>query len=273
MLFDIEYARKTGCNLIRKHVKVEPLRWYYHCDRLGMIVWQDMPNGGLIDGEVIATLALGFGYRRNDTRRLKRFGRASQANRAEFMAELQGMIDHLYNAACIAVWTPFNESWGQFQANEVAKWVKSYDPTRLVEHASGWFDQGGGDFQSRHVYMKKVKRPRQDGRAFALSEFGGYSLKVPGHVWNEDKKFGYRSYDISEALTEAYLRLLDTEVKPLIPQGLAAAIYTQTSDVEIEINGYLTYDRKVEKMDAEVLRIVHAELIGKGDAVNGPATG
>ncbi len=262
MLFDIEYARKTGCNLIRKHVKVEPLRWYYHCDRLGMIVWQDMPNGGLIDGEVIATLALGFGYQRNDTRRLKRFGRAKQANRAEFMAELQGMIDHLYNAACIAVWAPFNESWGQFQANEVAKWVKSYDPTRLVEHASGWFDQGGGDFQSRHVYMKKVKRPKQDGRAFALSEFGGYSLKIPGHVWNEDKKFGYRSYDSSEALTEAYLRLLDTEVKPLIPQGLAAAIYTQTSDVEIEINGYLTYDRKVEKMDAEVLRIVHEELIG-----------
>jgi beta-galactosidase/beta-glucuronidase len=262
LLFDIEYARKIGCNMIRKHVKVEPLRWYYHCDRLGMIVWQDMPNGGLIDGEVIATLALGFGYHRDDTRRLKRFGRAKQADRAAFMAELQGMIDHLYNAACIAVWVPFNESWGQFQANEVAKWVKSYDPTRLVDHASGWFDQGGGDFQSRHVYYKKLKRPSQDRRAFALSEFGGYSLKIPGHVWDEDKKFGYRFYDSPEALTEAYLRLLDKEVKPLIPQGLAAAIYTETSDVEIEINGYLTYDRKVEKMDAEVLRILHEELTG-----------
>jgi beta-galactosidase/beta-glucuronidase len=261
MLFDIEYARKIGCNMIRKHVKVEPLRWYYHCDRLGMVVWQDMPNGGLIDGDMIAFLALSIGYRRDDTRRLKRFGRASQANRAAFLAELQGMIDHLYNAPCIAVWVPFNESWGQFQANEVAKWVKAYDPTRLVDHASGWFDQGGGDFQSRHVYYKKLKRPRQDGRAFVLTEFGGYSLKVPGHVWDEKKKFGYRFYDSSQDLTDAYLKLLNKEVKPLIPQGLTAAIYTETTDVEIEINGYLTYDRKVEKMDAQVLRQAHEELM------------
>ena len=128
MLFDIEYTRQIGCNMIRKHIKVEPLRWYYHCDRLGMIVWQDMPNGGLIDGDVVAFMALSFGYHRDDTRRLKRFGRASQSNRAAYLAELQGMIDHLYNAACIAVWVPFNESWGQFQANEVAKWVRAYDP-------------------------------------------------------------------------------------------------------------------------------------------------
>jgi beta-galactosidase/beta-glucuronidase len=261
MLYDIEYARKIGCNMIRKHIKVEPLRWYYHCDRLGMIVWQDMPNGGLIDGDVIAFLALSFGYQRDDTRRLKRFGRASQANRAAFLSELQGMIDLLYNAPCIAVWVPFNESWGQFQANEVAKWIRSYDPTRVVDHASGWFDQGGGDFRSRHVYVKKLKRPGQDGRAFALTEFGGYSLKVPGHVWDEHKKFGYSFYDSIKDLTKAYLKLLNDEVKPLIAQGLAAAIYTQTSDVEIEINGYLTYDRKVEKMDAEVLRRVHEELI------------
>jgi hypothetical protein len=264
MLFDIEYTRRIGCNMIRKHIKVEPLRWYYHCDRLGMIVWQDMPNGGLIDGEVVATLSLILGFHRNDTRWLSRFGRADQANRAVYRAELQGMIDHLYNAACVAVWVPFNESWGQFHANEVADWVKAYDPTRLVDHASGWFDQGGGDFRSKHIYFKKLKKPRQDGRAFVISEFGGYSLKLPGHVWDETKKFGYRFYDTPEALTEAYLALLNDELKPLIPQGLTAAVYTETTDVEIEINGFLTYDRKVEKMDARVLRSAHEGLI-KGD--------
>ena len=260
MLFDIEYTKQIGCNIIRKHIKVEPLRWYYHCDRLGMIVWQDMINGGLIDGEVVAISAMLFGFHRNDTRKLHRFGRAEEANRAEYHAELKGMIDHLYNAVCIAVWVPFNESWGQFQSVEAARWVKAYDQTRLVDHASGWFDQGGGDFQSKHVYFKKLKRPAQDERAFVISEFGGNSFKISNHVWDADKKFGYRHYASKEDLTVAYLALLENEVKPLISQGLTAAIYTQTTDVEIEINGYLTYDRKVEKMDRETLRQVHAGL-------------
>ncbi len=260
LLFDIEYTKQIGCNMIRKHIKVEPLRWYYHCDRLGMIVWQDMPNGGLIDGEVIAPLALLFGFHRNDTRRLHRFGRAEKYNRVEYRAELQGMIDHLYNAACIAVWVPFNESWGQFYSVNAAKWAKAYDPTRLVDHASGWFDQGGGDFQSRHVYVKKLKRPKPDERAFVISEFGGYSLKIPDHVWDANKKFGYRFYNDSQTLTDAYLALLENELKPLIAKGLTAAIYTQTTDVEIEINGYLTYDRKIEKMDTEKIKRIHAEL-------------
>jgi len=260
MLFDIEYTRQIGCNMIRKHIKVEPLRWYYHCDRVGMIVWQDMPNGGLIDGELVATLSLLLGLHRDDRYRLRRFGRADAENRARYRSELQEMIDHLYNAACIAIWVPFNESWGQYQAAEISRWVKAYDPTRLVDHASGWFDQGGGDFQSRHVYVKKLKRPRRDARAFVISEFGGYSLKISGHVWDENKKFGYRFYESPETLTEAYIRLLENELKPLLPQGLAAAIYTQTTDVEIEINGYLTYDRRVEKMNTEELRQAHAAL-------------
>jgi beta-galactosidase/beta-glucuronidase len=260
MLFDIEYTRALGCNMIRKHIKVEPLRWYYHCDHLGMIVWQDMPNGGLIDGEAVAVLTQVVGFHRNDTRRLRRFGRADESNRAEYRRELQEMIDHLFNTACIAVWVPFNESWGQFQAREIAEWVKAYDPTRLVDHASGWFDQGGGDFQSRHIYVKKLKRPKSDGRAFIISEFGGYSLKIPGHMWDENKKFGYRFYETREELTAAYLALLENELKPLIAQGLTAAVYTQTTDVEIEINGYLTYDRMVEKMDAQALRRAHTAL-------------
>jgi hypothetical protein len=249
--------------MIRKHIKVEPLRWYYHCDRLGMIVWQDMINGGLIDGDVVAILSLMLGLHRHDPRRLNRFGRADGSNQAEFQAELKGMIDHLYNAACIAVWVPFNESWGQFQANQAADWVKNYDPTRLVDHASGWFDQGGGDFQSRHLYVKKLFRPKPDKRAFVLSEFGGYSQIISGHVWDENKKFGYRFYDSGESLTSAYLALLENELKPLIARGLAAAIYTQTTDVEIEINGYLTYDRQVEKMDADTLRSAHLALWDK----------
>ena len=260
MLFDIEYTRAIGCNLIRKHVKVEPLRWYYHCDRLGMIVWQDMPNGGRIDGDVVAVLSLLVGFHRNDTRLLCRFGRAEVANRAEYRAELQGMIDHLYNAACIAAWVPFNESWGQFRAKEIGGWVKGYDSTRLVDHVSGWFDQGGGDFRSKHVYGKKLRSPKVDKRAFVLSEFGGYSLKVEGHLWNVEEKFGYRFYDSPAALAEAYRELLENELEPLIPEGLAVAIYTQTTDVEIEINGYLTYDRQMEKMDANFLRQAHANL-------------
>ena len=264
MLFDIEYLRRIGCNLIRKHIKVEPLRWYYACDRLGMIVWQDMPNGGRIDGTLVAMLALLAGFRRRDTRWLSRFGRADPNNRQAFRHELQGMVDHLYNLPCIAVWVPFNESWGQFQALETARWLKAYDPTRLVDHASGWFDQGGGDFQSKHIYFKPLYRPNPDERAFVISEFGGYSLKIPGHVWDEDKKFGYRFYETSAGLTEAYLKLLAGEVQPLISQGLTAAIYTETTDVEVEINGYLTYDRQVEKMDAEALCQAHQALIAAG---------
>ncbi|GAP13020.1 beta-galactosidase/beta-glucuronidase [Longilinea arvoryzae] len=261
MLYDIEYVRNLGCNMIRKHIKVEPLRWYAACDRLGMIVWQDMPNGGRIDGMPVAIAAQAFGFWRSDRRWLSRFGRAEEANRVEYRADLQAMVDHLYNAACLAVWVPFNESWGQFHAKETAQWLKGYDPTRLVDHASGWFDQGGGDFQSKHIYFKKLSRPRPDRRAFVISEFGGYSLTTPGHVWDVTQKFGYRFYDTPEELTAAYLKLLEEELLPLIPQGLTAAIYTQTTDVEIEINGYLTYDRKVEKMDAEAVRKAHEKLI------------
>jgi hypothetical protein len=130
-----------------------------------------------------------------------------------------------------------------------------------VDHASGWFDQSGGDFQSRHIYFKKLFRPKPDQRAFIISEFGGYSLIVRDHLWEEDKKFGYRFYETKAALTTGYINLLKKELIPLIPQGLAAAIYTETTDVEIELNGYLTYDRKVEKMDASAIREVHERLV------------
>jgi beta-galactosidase/beta-glucuronidase len=260
MLFDIEYIKRLGCNLIRKHVKVEPARWYYHCDRLGMIVWQDMPNGGKPVSYSATLLAMVAGMNRDDTRELGRFGRAEAANRERFLAELEGMVGTLCNAPCIAAWVPFNEGWGQFQAKQVAERLRELDPTRSVDHASGWFDRGGGDYQSRHIYGVRLKRKGKDKRAFVLSEFGGYSLKVAGHLWDEDRKFGYRFYDTAEALTDAYLLQLESELKPLVQKGLMAAIYTQTTDVEIEINGYLTYDRRVEKMPPERLRPAHQSL-------------
>jgi Glycosyl hydrolases family 2, sugar binding domain/Glycosyl hydrolases family 2/Glycosyl hydrolases family 2, TIM barrel domain len=264
MLYDIEYTRAIGCNFIRKHVKVEPARWYTACDRLGMIVWQDMPNGGKPVSDVTTVLAMLAGMKRDDKRWLGRFGRGDAANRRQFHSELEEMITHLYNAPCIAAWVPFNEGWGQFEAAEAARIVRALDSTRLVDHASGWFDQGKGDFVSIHMYFRKLSAPKKDGfRAFAMSEFGGYSLLLPGHAWDEKKKFGYRFYKSREALTDAYLALLDKELAPLIPQGLAVAVYTQTTDVEIEINGYLTYDRAVEKMDGDKIREAHEKLYDK----------
>jgi beta-galactosidase/beta-glucuronidase len=261
LLFDIEYAKKIGCNMIRKHIKVEPARWYYHCDRLGVIVWQDMPNGGKPVGGLTSVLAVLFNIKVNDQKRLKQAGRLDPENRAQFRREFQGMIDWLYNAPCIGMWVPFNEAWGQYNAREFSEWVKSYDPTRPVDHASGWFDQGAGDFQSLHIYFKALRMPKLDPkRAFILSEFGGYSLMLKKHAWNQEKKFGYRFYDSKEELTEAYLSLIHEQLIPLIPQGLAGAVYTQTTDVEIEINGYLTYDRETEKMDVEKLIEVHQAI-------------
>ncbi len=260
MLFDIEYAKKIGCNMIRKHVKVEPARWYYACDRLGMIVWQDMPNGGLSTKDSVVAFTFTSGVHRSDIRRLHRFGREDPENREEYRQELKHLIDSLYHFPCIAVWVPFNESWGQFHAILTSYWVKGYDPTRLVDHASGWFDQGGGDFQSRHVYLKALSASQPDERILAVTEFGGYTMQVDGHVYTEKKRFGYGHYQDFDSLTAAYLRLLEEQVKPLIPLGLSVAIYTQTTDIETEINGYLTYDRKVEKMDSTRLREAHLEL-------------
>jgi len=262
LLFDIEFTRKLGCNFIRKHIKVEPMRWYYHCDRLGMIVWQDMPNGGRPVDDLTSTLAMWASLPRNDRLFLKSFGREDEEVRAQYKSDLQGMIDHLYSVPSIALWVVFNEGWGQFDSRRISKWVKEYDPTRPVDATSGWFDHGGGDFLSRHQYVLKLRKPvRHDRRCFILSEFGGYSQTVPEHVWNADKKFGYRFYESKEVLTEAYVHLLEDELRPLIAKGLAAAVYTETTDVEIEINGFLTYDREMEKMDTERIAAVHKSLI------------
>ena len=263
MRFDVEWLKSAGCNMLRKHIKIEPARYYYDCDRLGMIVWQDMPNGGKPVGSVLSFLAIMFGrLSRRDDRWYWRSGRGEVEARQDYWRELREMIDHLHNFTCIGMWVPFNEAWGQFDSNQVADWLRSYDPTRPVDHASGWFDQGGGDFRSIHTYFKALTPESPDERrGVILSEFGGYALKLDGHIWNTETEFGYKKFQTQEDLTDAYVDLLETQLKPWVEDGLSGAVYTQTTDVEIEINGYLTYDREVAKMDAAGLKEIHQELI------------
>ena len=254
MVDDILLAKSLGFNTIRKHVKVEPLRWYYHCDRLGMLVWQDMPNGGgRYDPLVIQGPVTGLGGR-GDDRRHARFGRGDAAGREQFIRELDEMIDTLYNCPCIALWVPFNEGWGQFDAARVREHIQALDPTRTVDHASGWHDQGGGQVQSLHVYFRPYRyRPDRDGRAVLLTEFGGYNLRVPGHTFNE-KDFGYSRCADGAELLEKLRKLYETQIGPAKKAGLAAAIYTQLTDVEDELNGFVTYDRQAVKLPPEQVR-------------------
>jgi beta-galactosidase/beta-glucuronidase len=260
MRFDLEAIRKLGCNMLRKHVKVEPARYYYECDRRGLIVWQDMPSGAKAVGDTTSLLAILFGSRHKD-RNYAYARREEPASRDDFQRELKELVEHLYNFPCIGMWVPFNEGWGQFDSQATAKWLKALDPTRLVDAASGWFDQGGGDCKSLHVYFKKLPGDRPEKqRAVVLSEFGGYSLKLPGHLWNPELEFGYRKYAARQELTAAYLELLEKQLKPWIGRGLSAAVYTQTTDVESEINGYLSYDREVEKMDFERVAEAHTRM-------------
>ena len=262
---DVALVKTLGCNMLRKHVKVEPARFYYECDRQGLIVWQDVPNGGRPVGEMLSFLAILSGkIKRRDDRLLWRAGRSSAAAREDYRRELREMVDHLHSFPCVCAWVPFNEGWGQFDSVRVARWLRSYDPTRPVDHASGWFDHGGGQMRSLHVYFKSLPGSEPEGeRALVLSEFGGYSLRLPGHEWDPSAEFGYRKLDSPGALTEAYVDLLQRELLPWIRRGLSAAIYTQTTDVETEVNGFVTYDRSVGKMDLGRLSAVHRSLYEK----------
>jgi beta-galactosidase/beta-glucuronidase len=261
LVSDILFAKEIGCNMIRKHIKVEPARWYYHCDRIGMIVWQDMPNGGRPVSSLESLLAMNIKYKVDDTKHYKKFGRQDSHNRDNYKKELLEMVDWLYNFPSIAVWVPFNESWGQFDAKEITQLLSEYDPHHLIDHASGWYDQGAGHFRSIHKYFTKLKpEPKDPNRAFIISEFGGYSLLFPEHAWVLDKKFTYGHYQSKPELTQAYLDLLEQQLLPLKSKGLAAAVYTQTTDVEMEINGFLTYDREIKKMEREKLKLIHKKI-------------
>ena len=230
--FDLETLKRLGFNLIRKHVKVEPERWYYDCDSLGILVWQDMPSGN------------------NDT----------PEGKENFAAELGRVVDALRNHPSIVMWVPFNEGWGQHDTERYVQWLREHDPSRLVDDASGWTDRGVGDVMDVHDYPGPSSPPLEARRAAVLGEFGGLGLPLAGHLWIDRGAWGYRRFTSLDSLASAYRALL-VQLRFLIGDGLAAAVYTQTTDVETEVNGLMTYDRAVVKLP-EGIGAVHARLFG-----------
>lgn len=258
---DIKTMKRLGFNTLRKHVKIESDRWYYHCDRIGMLVWQDMPNGGTAYNMNtlcnIPTIFQGSQRMIRDNR-YAMFSREDKEGRAEYLQELSDMVDHLYSEPCICTWVPFNEGWGQFDALDVTEKIRKLDRTRLIDHASGWFDQHGGDYYSIHNYFRKLS-VKPGRRIVALTEFGGYSLLIPGHGTGNDMP-AYRAYESQERITRAWNRLIQRDVLPNIARGLSAAFYTQLSDIEQEINGIVTYDREVTKIDPAVIKRMNRKI-------------
>lgn len=253
LVYDIQLAKDMGFNMLRKHIKVECDRWYYHCDRLGMLVWQDMPCGGRRYDPLIVSTPLVTGWHLDDSW-YPLFGRTNVTARKAFLNELRDMVTTLYNHPCIAVWVPFNEGWGQFDSQTAVQVIRSVDKTRTIDPASGWHDQGFGDVRSLHVYFQKYKfQPDKLGRATLLSEFGGYIHRVEGHAVG-GRSVGYKTCDAPLSLEYALQALYDEQIRPAIAQGLSAAVYTQLSDVEHELNGLVTYDRSIVKLPVQTLR-------------------
>lgn len=251
--FDILFTKKAGYNLIRKHMKTEPKRFYYWADKLGLMVWQDMPA---------------IWYQHEDTAKTRRM----------FRQELKAIIDDHYNSPCIVTWVPFNENWGAFDVKEITDWIKQYDPSRLVNGNSGfnnnppyqqpYGDPGNGDFADTHIYVGPYGASLPDGhRAASLGEFGGVGLFTRGHMWPaENNAYDYES--TRAALTDRYVFLLDQVEQLMKYKGLSVAIYTQTTDVEHEINGLLTYDRAVEKMELDRVKAVNEAIIKESYKMN-----
>lgn len=239
--YDLEVTKKLGMNMLRKHVKIEPRRFYYWCDKLGVLVWQDMPNG---DAHI--------GRQAEDILR-------SPESASQFEFELERMIHTLFSHPCIVMWVPFNEGWGQYDTARIVERIREFDPTRLVDNASGWADRGEGDVNDIHAYPGPAAPPNEPNRAAVLGEFGGLGLPIKGHTWQDEKNWGYRSFENPEELTNAYAELIH-RLKDLIKKGLSAAVYTQTTDVEIEVNGLMTYDRAIIKMDPEQVAEINKEL-------------
>lgn len=262
MIKDITLLKEMGFNMLRKHIKIEPLRFYYLCDKLGMLVWQDMPNlAPPKHYNINALLAMFLGIHRKDVNS-PRFGIITTKQKEMYYIGLNKLVETLGHFPSIVTWVPFNEGWGQFDATKVSEKLKSLDPTRLIDHASGWSDQGSGDYYSEHIYFTKLKKneKRVKNRIFALTEFGGYSYKEKDHSFNLRKTFGYRVYEDKTALELGFISLYENEVLPLIKEGLDAIIYTQLSDVEDEVNGLITYDRKVIKLAVDVVKNANQKL-------------
>ncbi len=243
---DVETAKSLGFNTLRKHIKVEPECFYYDCDRLGMIVFQDFVNNSdysFFRDTALPTVA----FKRINDKHLRRTEKAKEV----FIAHSRETVAHLYNHPSICLWTIFNEGWGQFEADRLYSLVKSWDMSRFIDATSGWFWQKESDVESLHVYFKKIKLPKTPKRPIIVSEFGGYCYAVKDHLFDEKKSYGYRNCKTIEQYNADFTRLYETEVAPLIEKGLCAAIYTQISDVEEEVNGIMTYDREVIKLDRD----------------------
>ena len=271
---ELSEVKALGFNLLRKHAKIEPQRWYYHCDRLGLIVWQDIVNGGSAYNLWFVT------YLTNVLQPLLRrfpdgkaayslLSRAKPAGREEYAHELADTVQALRCHPCIACWVPFNEGWGQFDAGKAVQALRALDGTRLVDEASGWFDQGGGDVHSLHNYFYPL-RIRPQKRTVALSEYGGIAWPMPGHE-PPHKTYGYGTAKDRQELTARYKKLQLKTVLPQLEKGLSTLVYTQLTDVEDEVNGLFTYDRAAVKPDANAVRSVNAALAAEFARVTNPA--
>lgn len=262
MKYDIEITKQMGFNMIRKHIKVEPDRWYYHCDKLGIMVWQDMPSGMVILQEE-------GNERSNPIQHVSRRGddleRRSESS-AQFEWELQRMIALHYNSPSIVMWVPFNEGWGQYDTDRIARTIKAIDPSRLVNAVSGWALRPSGDVYDIHTYHTELRIPPTSlNRASVIGEFGGIGYPVKGHQWNTKmRNWGYQTYHSAEELLKNYKYKFDQIVEMKKSKGLSAAVYTQTTDVEGEVNGLMTYDRKVIKIPIDTLKSMHDILYRKG---------
>jgi beta-galactosidase/beta-glucuronidase len=257
MIYEIEYLKAAGFNTLRKHIKVEPARYYYHCDRLGILVWQDMPSG-FLPAQFVAP---------NDEDEVLRSSRSTE----RFERTLQRMIYNLRHHPCIVVWVLHNEGWGQFDSHRLSARITELDPTRVVNAVSGWLDTGAGDIIDKHDYQAEPSPPESDGRrALVVGEYGGIGWPLEEHLWNpEMRNWGYQTFHTVEEVQAAYRKVTDAIINMYREHGLSGAIYTQTTDVEGEVNGLITYDRSVEKFPTEWLAEVHGPLNGQKHAING----
>lgn len=249
LIYDVDKTKELGFNMIRKHIKVEPAVWYTYCDRAGIIVWQDMPFGDLSD----YTWQQHKWYEGNEQRR-------GPESEAIYRREWKDVMDYLYSYPCIGMWIPFNEGWGQFKTVEITDWTKKYDPSRLVNSASGGNFFRCGDVMDLHNYPGPAMFLYDENRANVLGEYGGIGLAVDGHLWVPDRNWGYVQFKTPDEVTDKYVQYAG-ELLDFTKKGFTGAVYTQTTDVEIEVNGLMTYDRKVVKVDPERVRKANQALV------------
>lgn len=247
MVYDIDKTKDWGFNMIRKHIKVEPATWYTYCDRKGIIVWQDMPSGD-----------------KNPEWQNHRYFDGIENNRSSeseaiYRKEWKEIMDCLYNYPCICTWVPFNEAWGQFKTPEIAQWTKEYDPSRLVNPASGGNFYTCGDILDLHNYPGPAMYLHDAQRVNVLGEYGGIGYVVDGHIWTPERNWGYIQFKTPKEVTDEYVKYAN-QLKDLVSKGFSAAVYTQTTDVEVEVNGLMTYDRKVMKVDEDRVREANHSL-------------